>query len=374
MARRPLILLAILALLTACWSGPPAPSASDEADAPSESAAVSPAATEPIPGGLIAYAGGVDPQVHLLDPRTGEERQLTHLGPDDAALGTSGIRLVISCGFGISGIDWAPDGQSLAFDYGACDAVIHVADLDGTLTRIAEGHTARWSPDGSRLAFGQNVPWMAGADGSQPAFDLMLAEMTEGGGLRQLTAGPAGFTAYDPHWSLDGSLVAFSGPADRDHTRTATFVVDAAGGEPREVGRGVFAAGWLADGKLVVGTNETSTFHAMRIEDGEATELGAGGRAVISADGSAIALWHSDPATGQQSARITSADGQEPIAVEGVPMTWSPDGSVLVIGMERADGTATIRLVDAEGAELASFEAVGPLMSFAADWQPATDR
>jgi hypothetical protein len=117
----------------------------------------------------------------------------------------------------------------------------------------------------------------------------------------------------------------------------------------------------MADDRLVLGTNETSTFHAMNVDDGEAVELGPGNRAVISPDGSAIALWQSDPFTGHILTQIVQADGGESTSVEGVAMAWSSDGSVLLLGVDNPDGTATFRLVDATGDELATYDAVAAL-------------
>jgi Tol biopolymer transport system component len=232
--RRLAALISVIALLGGCALAgrSPAPSVTlqeslpaspSSTSAPSASPIATPVPLPSVPTGVegtIAYVSGVeDPQIFLLDVASGEIRQLTHLRPEDAeltGLGT-GLRPAITCGFGPYSLSWRPDGSMLAFTYGSCETVIYTVELDGTLHRIGEGRSPNWSPDGTRLVFGTNVPYApCGVDCLDPSlgpWEILMADPMGITAPVPLTANGGTFTASMPTYSPDGTRIAFSGPS-----------------------------------------------------------------------------------------------------------------------------------------------------------------
>ena len=193
----------------------------------------------------------------------------------------------------------SPDGQRIVYtriwidqmkDRGA--SMLWLMEADGSRPRqLLEGGDARWSPDGTRIAY------LAEADGKQ---QLWVRYMDAEGLRVQVTRGSDAPEKF--RWSPDGRQLAFtmfvaeppswsvtlpSAPegakwtapprlVDRYHYRgdrigyfesghTQLFVVPADGGTPRQVTRGNFDIGakfdgqpegagmdWLADGRTIV--------------------------------------------------------------------------------------------------------------------------
>lgn len=200
---------------------------------------------------------------------------------------------------GVAAPQISPDGQRIVFSRLWIDAVqdrrasmLWLMDADGGRPRqLLEGGNARWSPDGSRIAY------LAEAGGKP---QLWVRYMDAEGLLVQLTRGNE--APGDFRWSPDGKQLAFtmfvgepaswnvtlpSAPVgakwtdpprlvDRLHYRgdrigyyesghTQLFVVSADGGTPRQVTRGHYDVGakfdglpegagmdWLADGRTIV--------------------------------------------------------------------------------------------------------------------------
>jgi len=89
------------------------------------------------------------------------------------------------------------------------------------------------------------------------AGDLWIVSR-EGGEARQLTSGVGVETA--PHFSPDGSLIAFTGEYDGARN---VYVVPAAGGQPRRLTfhpAGETVLGWTPDGKSVLFTSAANTY------------------------------------------------------------------------------------------------------------------
>src|SRR4051812_2094313 len=100
---------------------------------------------------------------------------------------------------------WSPDGSRLAF----VDQLngLWTAGADGTDPQLVVSGAvlcARWSPDGTRLVFvnDRNIE-TSGADGWQEIYVVNL----DGTGLKNLT--PASAYDLEPLWSPDGSRIAF---------------------------------------------------------------------------------------------------------------------------------------------------------------------
>lgn len=388
-----LILVAVLA--GACVQAPVTTSrpvgftGSADATATAEPAATAPATVSPRPSpdalaslsGELAYAGGADPQVHLVDLATGESRQLTQLTPDHAQLtGRGPIAPALSCGFGVGSLRWSPDGSALAFDYGACDRVVYVLRLDGTLTRIADGHAPAWSPDGARLVFAPAVPWCPAPDCGDPptpgAWNLQTVDLAAGATVRPLHVDEVTAHAGQPSFSPDGSLIAFTArlpdPGLHAGLFAATYVSNADGSKSRLVARGAWPAGWLPDGRLLVVDERTSQLRAVDLATADATPLGLGGdRMPASPDGTRLLLRPVDPLTGAGVVQLTTLDGDVLAQIPGQSAAWAPDGRAAAI--VSAEGAGSVVIVDRDGAELGVVEiGAGPVLSPQAAWRPGT--
>jgi len=117
--------------------------------------------------------------------------------------------------------EWSPDGKWIVFSSnrvpGNHDIYVMQSDGSGDPIRLtrAEGFDGEpsWSPDGSLVAF---QSFRSTDDESDGHFNLWLldpTEGTEGSSLRQLTF-DAG-DEYDPAWSPDSSMIAYTGrPSD----------------------------------------------------------------------------------------------------------------------------------------------------------------
>jgi Tol biopolymer transport system component len=137
------------------------------------------------------------------------------------------------------GLAWSPDGARLAL---APQGSIVVVDADGSHRRIVVDHGgsqgAAWSPDGTRIAYlrtpgsGSDISleaWVIGADGSDPT-RLFHGECCIG-------------DWWGPFWSPDGSRIAFFD--DVDVTLGSFLAVRADGtGSPEQVDD-VVVSGWI---------------------------------------------------------------------------------------------------------------------------------
>jgi dipeptidyl aminopeptidase/acylaminoacyl peptidase len=374
-AARPLVLAALSVLVAAC-TATPAP-ASAPASAPDDP---EPSAAEGDGGGLsgqIAYVAGLDPQIHLLDLATGESRQLTQLLPEHAELADAGpLRPVLTCGFGPTGLTWSPDGERLAFAYGACESVLYVVDLEGELTRIADGRAPTWSPDGRQLVFAPNTPFCMGGPecGAEPApgaWSLQVVDLP-GGAPRPLTLDPAARMAFQPRFSPDGHAIAFSVAARNPNPESGpfneTFVVPADGGKPRLIARGVWPSGWLLDGRLLLIEELSSDLVALDLDSGDTTSLGGdAGWAPMAPDGSRLLLNETDPQTGNSTVRLMTLDGDILAEGDGYPAGWAPDSRAAVIVVS---GSSQMIILDRDGAELGSFALPQEGHGLEAAWRP----
>jgi TolB protein len=143
---------------------------------------------------------------------------------------------------------WSPDGELLSFTRMSAhgdgsDAAVWIARPDGTgLRRVADGQSARWSPDGGRLVL------------SDRRGDLLTVKADGSNRLRLLTTEaleqPAG-------WSPDGKRILFTrwpvGDANAD-----VFVMDADGTHVRRLTRSGsedIAGSWSPDGARIVFTS-----------------------------------------------------------------------------------------------------------------------
>ena len=136
---------------------------------------------------------------------------------------------------------WSPDGTQLLFERmgtgpnegGGCQTTVLVVNADGTGLRVIvpgarrNPHHARWSPDGSLIAYhyGEVDPLL---------FDIFLVH-PDGKGVRQLTTD--GLSAF-PEWTADGRI-AFGRFADSNAADTSeVWIMNVDGGGLVRLGQG----------------------------------------------------------------------------------------------------------------------------------------
>lgn len=340
---------------------------------------VTPAADDAL-SGQIAYVGGPpdDPQIHLLDLTTGKSVQITELRADvHAKLTSSGpMRPALTCGFGPSGLAWSPDGGLLAFAYGGCDGVVYILGPDGDLRRIGDGRQPSWSPDGSSLLHGANVPWCGGPacpDAAPGVWDLQVAIIADGQPSRPVTLDGSTAGAGSPHWSPDGSLIAYSGPPPAeagDQVFGATYLMDAGGGESRLIAVGAWPHGWHRDGRLLIGTEGDGSVDAIDTDTGERERIGPAQTSAISPDGTLVVAWtEADPETGAAGSQLMTTEGDRIAILPGGVVAWAPSSDAVAF----LDPTESMLIVvDRDGNELRRFPISGSPASSGAAWRPGS--
>ncbi|HEX9562937.1 MAG TPA: hypothetical protein VF981_03170 [Gemmatimonadaceae bacterium] len=207
--------------------------------------------------------------------------------------------------------------------------------------------TARWSPDGTRLAFARIVEgkagiWVTDADGSNP---VRLSN---------------GVWDTDPWWSPDGQWIAYNAESpDYD-----VMLVADTGGESRALTTGPaydVIAGWLPDGSGVIYLSVSGNLHtrvAMLANGSDRPLIPVEGsvEAQMSPDGTKVAyefttggkttLWVWDVATAQ--ARQLTTEGRESV---DLGVAWSPDSRFLVYRSLRT-GSPDLWVADVASGEL----------------------
>jgi Tol biopolymer transport system component len=188
---------------------------------------------------------------------------------------------------------------------------IYSVGVDGSRRRALSRHAAgpdsgaKWSPDGSRIAF-----WSERTVGGQAARSLYLMR-ADGRAQRRLT--PPDLVARDfatPSWSPDGTSLAFS--ADRG-SRRGIWTIRSNGTRLRFLARGGFSAVWSPRGDQIA--------------------FNAGGISVV-------------PAGGGRVRRLTRGPNDSGPA-------WSPDGRMIAFVRSDANGTSqALNVVPSRGGGL----------------------
>jgi WD40 repeat protein len=147
---------------------------------------------------------------------------------------------------GSSAVDVSPDGTKMAY---GDDAVIHVADVDGSndqafdrTDRAGAAIAPRWSPDGTKLVYQGKSP--TGEDiGNLYVLDVTTGRIER---ITDLEPMNVGVWWMAPTFSADGQTVYFTkasrkSGSDGPGLRWDIWSVTATGGEPTLVHRNAFA-------------------------------------------------------------------------------------------------------------------------------------
>ena len=171
----------------------------------------------------------------------------------------SGAPIATSRGAGERDVDFAPDGERIAFVGSRGDQWhVFVSDPKGESARQITRHRGqdrrpRWSPDGTRIAY------LSHRVASETGWDLWVTTVPEGR-ARRLTEHP--FDEADPRWSPDGNRLAFTFRAGR-HVERKIGIIAADGGDlfdplPSDWGGDSFGARWSPDGRTIAFVSDAS--------------------------------------------------------------------------------------------------------------------
>lgn len=267
--------------------------------------------------------------------------------------------------FLVKGADakWSPDGSRIAFvapgEPGGAQIWVRYMDAEGAttqITRLTEAPSdVEWSPDGKTLAFGMLV---------RQSEDWRIA----------MPAPPRGAKWVEPPRIVQKVRYRADRQGFLENGLRQLFTVPADGGTPRQITTGEWAANgttWMPDGKSLVFTSNRvpdaeyswrqSEIYRVDVASGAITALtkrnGPDNGPVPSPDGRFIAYtgYDSTDATWKDAIMyVMDADGSNPRALteklDRSPsgMMWSPDGTGIYFNVEN-EGARNLYFVSTKG-------------------------
>ena len=153
-------------------------------------------------GTTIAYSAKVEGRTEIhLVSADGNDDRIVH------AEGAEGTFAVFSAKF-------SPDGTEILFDRGTDSGFdIFVINVDGTdvrrLTTTGTDYDPHWSPDGTQIAFTRQE--IVEVDNQARATSDIFVMNEDGTDVRRLTDGGSNATNLYPEWSPDGTKIAYVG-------------------------------------------------------------------------------------------------------------------------------------------------------------------
>lgn len=255
------------------------------------------------------------------------DQDLYSIDPDG-----TGLRRLASTRSGLSRMQISPDGARIAFSQWNEDTrsfYIHVMNIDGGgATRLAEGVSPTWSPDGARICF---------SDGS---LSVMNAD---GGNVRVL-----GGSGDNATWSPDGQSLAFDRTIKQGTEKTKSiYTIGANGGNELRWSSGERPR-WSPDGRLLcfqrgpilsrdlMSVLQPGELFVLHVQNGTIQPIGKGEKVEWSPTGRRLAfvsegdLYVADP-DGRNRRQLTNIAVRKGDYYEEVEdFAWSPDGGQIV--------------------------------------------
>jgi TolB protein len=220
--------------------------------------------------------------------------------------------------------DLSPDRRRLVFSK---DPKLYVAAINGRGKHaLVDGYiySARWSPDGSKIAFGMNV------DSRSCSGEGLWVVNGNGSGLHKIAD-----CTIDPAWSPDSHQLAFASyTGDANTGRVAVANADGTGFRTLSTpAREIFSITWSPRGDWVAYSllRPHETIHVVRADGLEEDTVATGEFGSWSPDGKRIAYTHRDRGTKSpvNSIRIMNRDGKRGrVLISGLVSrpVWSPTG------------------------------------------------
>lgn len=228
------------------------------------------------------------------------------------------------------GAKWSPDGSRIAFFNNYGDTFI--ANWDGSIVQqlgrygSVSNEQPAWSPSGDRIVVDK---W----DSSTQQSDLWSISVTDANLAVNLTNTPGVSEGY-PVWSPRGDLIAYS--------RGGVWVMNADGTNQREIRASAGHPSWSPDGKRIVfylASDGDSEIYTIDLDSGNLVKLTNNFEAdynpAWSPDGKSIAF--SSSRAGGLDIYVMNSDGSNPVNVTNTAIWnehqvyWSSDSAMLAI-------------------------------------------
>jgi Tol biopolymer transport system component len=251
------------------------------------------------------------------------------------------------------------DRDTMIDPLNASNGILYRMNVDGTdITRIGPlsyYNGLRLSPDGRRLAFYSD---------NAGCFDIHVMDVEDTTAIRLTGVQQFERCNVQPHWSLDGSRIAFSSSRNAAYGWDA-YVMNANGSglvklidNPNtSIERSAdYAAGWAPDGRVLVtsdqsgvrrpylvGANGADPTDMLDVWGGIPYWSHAGSHVVVDVDGD---LWVMNP---DGSAKVNVTDHPDYDYLPNWSSPWAPDGSRLAFTSRRRSGDEDIWVVKPDG-------------------------